>query len=264
MVISGNKMVQIKQNKTKVIFSCSEDEFFEYWFTYLNLTKDYADYMFRSDKTDKYLKQCFSSSLGTRFIKQALWETILESILIDGVDDTYSQRRIVKTFCKVLGIGKKNSVDSCRIIWHSTPYPEEIVQKWDKLEENGEEKLFRQNPHYKKAYEVALSIYSDEIILSDLIKSENIRNSAHTLKEEFGLSELTEKRLDFYAFRNHDVFPIDETLDDALWDNYEVPADEVYDDILLRYKGYRGILLQIMKADTMVYEERRKEKFKWG
>lgn len=256
VVISGDKVMQVTQGQTfktraNIQFGCSEDEFFEYWYKYFDVGVDYNDYLFKVDGKDLFLKGCAGTSGGSRLINKGLWETLMEIVLADGLT-LHQARNKVREFCRVMTKPKKKAVGSVPFVWYPTPRPEAVVSRWEALEESGAEREFRKDKANEAAYNLALSVVYNEISLKDMvIGTDESRDEARKgLLEVVNLTSESWAKVDMYAFRERDTMLRGKELEEALCENYECDIQEVYEDVLERYDGYRGVIMQYVLCDA--------------
>lgn len=257
LIISGNRYVHARQSNShlhreQIYFDCSEDDFFKYWYFYFDICTDYTQYIHKIDKSDAYLKMCASSSEGTRFINQGMWEAILESVLSDNLS-IYNARQKVNSFCSIFSKGVKRTINGVQFTIYPTPRPHEIIKVWNTLEDKPKwNESILQDKAFQKVYYLSLDIEYNDIILKDFVIDKEKRNKAASLlAEQFVLSNETKNRLDFYAFRNKDASPMRKEVFNILEKTNENIKNNI-DNILSQtnYQGFKGILIQYIIADN--------------
>lgn len=71
-VVASNRYLEIKQEGTAVIFSCSEKEYETFWKFYFDMETDYGAFIERINPRDRYLVQAAEFGQGIRILRQNL------------------------------------------------------------------------------------------------------------------------------------------------------------------------------------------------
>ena len=107
-VVASNRYLEIKQEGTAVIFSCSEKEYETFWKFYFDMETDYGAFIERINPRDRYLMQAAEFGQGIRILKQNLWEMIV-SFLISQQNNIVRIRRCIENllfFSQTGGFGR--------------------------------------------------------------------------------------------------------------------------------------------------------------
>ena len=132
VIIDGKKAVKVEQQKDRFLFHCSEEEFYDIWFKYFDMNKDYEAVSYKLRQVSLELKICNARARGVRIIKTNLLESLFVAFLIGiGVKNPYSKINLLSTLC---GPEHRQSMREDGVItWFEFPSPEEILEKRDTL-----------------------------------------------------------------------------------------------------------------------------------
>lgn len=132
VIINGDKAVKVQQQKDRLLFSCSEEEFYSVWFKYFDMKTDYQDIGRRLRAASTELKICSVRAKGIRLIKTDLMESLFTALLIGiGVKNPFAKISLLSTLC---GEEHHQSMREDGIInWFAFPCPESILEIKDKL-----------------------------------------------------------------------------------------------------------------------------------
>lgn len=103
-VISRGKYLEMKASENKVILSCSESDFEDYWAEYLDMGTDYekiANLILKSG--DAHLIDAYNLGRGIRILKQDLWEVII-SFLISQNNNITRISKSIEAICQKAGL----------------------------------------------------------------------------------------------------------------------------------------------------------------
>ena len=127
IIINADKAVKVEQKKERFIFNCSDEEFFQTWFHYFDLSYDYARAYYRAEVIDKDLKTMMVRARGIRNIKHPLIETIYSvAMLRDNPGFFEDNREFLVSLC---GDVKKNSMQEAgKVKWYATPSFEKVCK----------------------------------------------------------------------------------------------------------------------------------------
>lgn len=126
ILINEDKAVKVEQKRERFAFNCSEDEFFQIWFPYLDLSYDYAEAYYKSEIIDKDLKEILVRAKGIRNIKHPLLESIYGVAMLR---DNSSWNNSLEFLANKCGTVRRNSMrEAGKVKWFSTPTLESICK----------------------------------------------------------------------------------------------------------------------------------------
>ena len=107
LAAAGNRAVLIRQRpepegRMRVWFSCTEEEFEDFWKDYFDLDRDYGSIRRSVDPKDSFLSDAVRFGYGIRILRQDLWETIV-SFLISQNNNITRIRRSIEALCARYG-----------------------------------------------------------------------------------------------------------------------------------------------------------------
>lgn len=128
IVVKDNQVVKVKQNGSKLLMSCSEQEFFDTWYNYFDLGNDYGLINEKLSDTCPLLAKCIDVCKGFRLIKRPKQEALLVSIMQNDYKGPWSISVLLDTFCRLCGNMHKNAMgDSGVVTWFETPKCEDVM-----------------------------------------------------------------------------------------------------------------------------------------
>ncbi|WP_060931882.1 DNA glycosylase [Lachnoanaerobaculum saburreum] len=80
-LVTGDKLLFIKEDDDGYILSCSESEFEEFWTDYFDLRLDYSDFEKNIPADDLFLTNAAEYSYGIRILNQDKWEMLISFII---------------------------------------------------------------------------------------------------------------------------------------------------------------------------------------
>lgn len=227
-VIAGDHYLEIKQEGTKVTFSCSEKEYEAFWNFYFDMETDYGAFIERINPRDRYLVQAAEFGQGIRILRQDLWEMIV-SFLISQQNNIPRIRKCIRNLCEAYG----TPMESFRgEIYYSFPKPEDLAG----LEED---ELKACNLGYRSKYVVrtAKAIVQGEVSL-EKIQTMPYKKAREELLKLFGVGEKVADCICLFALHHLEAFPMDTHMIQALETHYKRGFPN------RRYRGCQGVMQQ--------------------
>ncbi len=225
-LIAFNKYLTIKKiSKNEFEFSCSENEFENFFYDYFDLSTNYNKYKKIVKSDDVFLKKCIEFSGGLRILKQEKFETLISFII--------SQRKsipAIKTSIERISklCGKKKIYKNH--IYYTFPTPIELYNKRDKLSSCG---LGYRYEYVVNATKMILDGNLDLYKL-DRLNNEDLKNELLKIK---GVGEKVASCVMLFAYQRYDICPIDVWIRRVL--------DKEYNGVIPKeYKKYQGIIQQ--------------------
>lgn len=126
LVTDGGQAVKVVQSRNKLLFNCSEDEFYGKWFDYFDMKTDHEMLNYRISRASDTMKAWANRSQGVRVVRQDLFETIVSSILSEG-RNRYRASVAINSLCKTCGNKHvQGMAESGKVRWYEFPSPEQI------------------------------------------------------------------------------------------------------------------------------------------
>lgn len=241
-IIAKDKCVIIYQKDNQVFFSCSEDEFDNFWKTYFDLDYDYGHVINTIDSLDTYLNKCADFGSGIRILKQDLWEMLI-TFMISQNNNIPRIKNSVKKLCEYAGEKKhievcmedeKGNTKDFSIDYYAFPSPEDIASVPVST-------LHSFGLGYRDEYLnlTSTKISNGEYELSPLLSMsyEEAMKYLMTLK---GVGKKVADCVCLFGLHHISAFPIDTHIKQILAEHY--PDGFPFE----KYEGYAGILQQYM------------------
>lgn len=228
-VIAGGRYVEIEQRGKETFFSCTEEEYGEYWHTYFDLGKDYGQYMaLLAEGEDDYLSGAARFGGGIRILNQNLWEMII-SFIISQQNNIKRIKRNIEEICLRFG-EKKCSGEG--IVYYTFPDAHALCRA-------SEEELRDCGLGYRSRYicETVRSVESGEVDLEGIRKMEYAGAKKELLKL-CGVGEKVADCICLFALHHLDAFPVDTHIRQVLDNHYPkgFPME--------KYAGFAGVVQQ--------------------
>lgn len=235
-----NKALKVEQVKSRLILSCNEKEFYDFWFNYFDLATDYRSLNDKLSFYGEYLKICSVRGKGIHIIKQDLFETIV-SFIVSQQQSIPRIRAILDKMCAVCGLTHKQSMRECgRVTWYEFPTPEQILENADNLDSCG--------LGYRKDYvvNVCQSIVDGWLDL-DFLKELDYEDAKEYLMQFDGIGPKVADCICLYALHHMQAFPVDTHIKEILKREFdEEDPDVVRDWNFPELVGYEGLVQQYM------------------
>ena len=129
LVTDGHVSVKVTQMKNKLVFNCSDDEFYNKWFDYFDMGVDHEMLNYKISCCGDTMKVWAVRSQGVRIVRQDLFEVLLTSILSE-MHTQYQTSMMVDKLCKLCGTKHVQSMaESGKVCWYEFPSPEQVLEK---------------------------------------------------------------------------------------------------------------------------------------
>lgn len=131
--------------KFRLIMSCSEEEFFNTWFDYFDLSTDYFDLNYKIKKLGKKFKIIANRGYGVHIIRQDTFEAYVLSRLTKnlGYKDA---AKIMNHIAEACGIKHVQSMrEAGRITWYEFPTPQMVLDNFKNLYPMGKVSVWLKN-----------------------------------------------------------------------------------------------------------------------
>lgn len=227
-LVAFGKYLEIFQERDRISFACTQEEWNTIWRYYFDLDTDYAAIIQNIDVQDTYLSSAAAYGNGIRVLKQDLWE-ILISFIISQQNNIKRIRKCIRTLCETYGEQKKTQTG---ILYYAFPTPQALAGA-------AIEDLYACNLGYRSRYihQTAESILNGEVDLAALSAMDYTAAKTELMKL-CGVGVKVADCVCLYALHKTDAFPIDTHIKQVLAAQY--PKGFPFD----RYAGYSGILQQ--------------------
>ena len=132
VIVDGKNAVKVQQQKDRLLFNCSEEDFYNIWFKYFDMKTDYAGIGSKLRTVSYEVKICSVRAKGVRLLKFDLLESLFVAFMIGiGIKNPFAKISLLSTLC---GIEHRQSMREDGVItWFGFPEPENILEFKDKL-----------------------------------------------------------------------------------------------------------------------------------
>lgn len=101
-IIAHSKVLTVKQEADKVIFSCTPDELRDIWSDYFGLDRDYDALKALISRDDPIMQAAIEHAPGIRILKQDFWETVI-SFIISQNNRIPMIKKVIENICERYG-----------------------------------------------------------------------------------------------------------------------------------------------------------------
>lgn len=242
VLIYQDKAVKVEQQKGRLMFNCTDEEFYATWFHHLDLGYDYMKINYFIRNLDPTLKSLATRSATVRIINQDKFETIISAIIATSYP-VKLHRDVVTTLCLIAGVKHKQAMREMGVVeWYEYPTAEMIIAKESKL----------RSVFDKKAIDKIISV-CNSIIAGEL--NPYGTTGYHDIKEKllliYGISERVADRVCLYSYGIKAAFPqsnvIEEQIELFMGCEYETfmewyePVVEDFSGLLRQYFLYNKL-----------------------
>lgn len=134
-----DKALKIEQQRNKFdwtkyrfVMNCSEQDFYDIWFKYFDLSFDYHEENLRIKRLGKKFKVAANRGHGIHILNQDPFEAYVHSKLISKVG-LHKAAELMNRIAQTYGIEHKQSMrEAGRITWYEWPTPESMLEKLNK------------------------------------------------------------------------------------------------------------------------------------
>lgn len=218
--VAKNRALEVEWTGQDLVFyNTSERDFFNIWYTYFDLGRDYGQIKKRLSKNDTIMQEAISFGGGIRLLKQDFEETLI-SFLISQNNGIPRIRKIVEALSRKFGehiIASKQEA-------YSFPTCEKL--SGITLEELGS---IRAGYRDKYIYKAARQMCMREVDM-DTIENGSLKDARSELLKLFGVGEKVADCTLLFSGMRHDIFPIDRWVKRVmaeLYIGYEASNEEI-------------------------------------
>lgn len=259
IICHKDKIVRVKQNKDNLLFSCNEEEFYNTWYMYFDMNRDYAKlhYMYRSmgcDIDDEIKIYCNRAN-GIHVLNQDSQMIVIASILESICEDYNIAKGMIYDLCMHCGKKRKNSLNGNVIIWYEFPTIEQMIKK------------ARKSFVYEYIEDFIMDV-KDGWFDFGLLNTLSGRDLYDYLLEFDYIDSICASKILLSSFGCIDLLPLDKDIKKILDKDFKMDYNEfieVYTDGEVKYFEYLGYLYYVMKYNyyNPVKKQNKKEELIW-
>lgn len=240
IVCNGSKAVKMEQVKSRLMIACSEEEFFNEWYWYLNIDGAYDEVFYRAAHMDsKFMKICAVRGNGVRIVRQDLFEIIITFALATATNIPRI-KFMVETMSRLCGVEHNQGFkEAGRIRWYEFPTAQMILDNQDKLEQC---KLgFRQDTIIQLAQDVV-----DGWLDLEELKQMEYEEAREYLMQFDGIGPKVADCICLYGLHHMQAFPVDTHIDQITNREFGLSAEEFVEWYQDEIFGIEGMIQQFM------------------
>lgn len=247
-----------QQKKDRILFSCSEQEFFDTWFDYFDLSYDYAS----ASDAHKHVRGmvdariAFNEFDGVHVLRQLAWDVILKQLLSQKLNPAAAVKRIDAVFSCCNDKRKRKPLRGYKPIeWWPIPSPEELVGSMSRLDQACDQATISLIEHL-----------SEWLPGHRLLLASPEAYSLEYVRNELSLLPLTEQSINrvlAYGFHFDEVSCIPKQWQDACIEANGVPVEDMLEYELGKAfdkPSYSGTMLAAMTRKKVM----KGKGMRWG
>ena len=237
VVIDGKNIVVVNQIGNKKYFVCSEEDFFNKWYSYFDVGYDYSESLLACKRFAKEINnKCFLYSFiikdnrKLRIVKNDLLQTMIYYMLSGSKEE---KKEKIEELCNKCGKQRKNTISGLSIKWNEFPTAEEIdIEYLTALNKN---EVIRVRALTNK-------IKKNPDILNQL-RQENDYDECYNILETLCDNPTWIKNVMFYSLGFKEVFTVTKSIKQHFKVWRITPED------FKPFKNYCGLLLEYLKIE---------------
>lgn len=132
VVISNRTFTALEQKRNRIIFSCSSNQVYDYWFDYFDLRQDYVELNADVHRSFGTFGRMADNTFGMHVLKLEPWEAMLE-VLVMRKCSPEKARENLWLLCDIAGKHKESALSLTRFKWSEMPDSEDIIKHKKKL-----------------------------------------------------------------------------------------------------------------------------------
>lgn len=227
----GKCLIVSQPSKDCIETDCTEEEFGDLWYDYLDLGTSYKKIRTLVDKDeDPFMADAAASCVGLRILRQDPWETLI-SFIISQNRNIPAIKRSIELLCERAG---KRCKDSEGNAYYSFPGPEDILSLSD-------EKLSECRLGYRDVYlrNAARTVTDGDLDL-DAVSEKLADEAISELMKIKGVGLKVASCVTLFGLHKLDAFPVDVWIKRVLENEYPngYPKE--------KYSPYNGVYQQYM------------------
>lgn len=245
VIQNGDKALKVEQNrdrfdiqKCRLIMSCTEEEFYETWFHYFDMTTDYGHPFFAMNRSQEEIFKVWAVRAGgCRVIQPDLFESII-SFIIAAHYKTHAEACVaIEKLTQVCGIKKVQSMrENGKVVWYTFPSAESILSHRSDLS-------FMDKSLVKRLCLTCEDIVSGWIDLP-LLQQMSFMDSLEYLMMFDYIPIVSAENICLHGLHHTNCFPGEEQVDELILKELDMDGETFVDWHLGDVEGYEGIIFQ--------------------
>lgn len=248
-----DKALKVEQRKERLIMSCSEDDFYNIWFDYFDLSTDYMHINFEAKRMGEHMKICSVRGNGIHILKQDLFEMIVTFMLATASNIQTIKSRL-NLICIACGKKRVQSMrEAGKVTWYEFPTPQEVVEHESAIGSLGLERK-------EHIISIANDIIDGWLDLEDL-QQMSYEDAREYLMQFDGIGPKVADCICLYGLHHMQSFPIDTHINQVLEREFDCDYETFKEWYLDGKEDYTGIIQQYLFYNEI---NKPKENIKWA
>lgn len=234
-----DQALKIEQKKNRLIMNCTDQQFYDTWYEYLDLGIDYYSINFSFKKISDFLKACSVRGRGIHILRQDLFEVII-SFILSSSTSIHRIKDMTNLIRKNFGVEHNQAMrEAGRITWFEFPSPEKILANKEKLNDC--------NLGYRKEFiECICQDIVDGWLDLDELKLLSYEDAKEYLMQFKGIGSKIADCICLFGLHHTQAFPIDTHIEQIISREFDCDCETFLEWYLDGYEKYQGILQQYL------------------
>lgn len=236
----GDRVLKIEQVKQRFIMNCTDQEFYDFWYKYLDLEIDYSHINYKIKQTCMEMAPVATRCSGIHILQQDLFEVIV-SFMLATATNIPNIKRMIEQIAMKCGTKHKSSMrENGQLTWYEFPDPYMILDKQRKLDDSFGLK------RKERVIQMCEAIVDGWLDL-DLLRTMDYPTAREYLMDFEGIGPKVADCICLYGLHLMEAFPVDTHIEQILERDFDCDDVEVFREwYLTSVKGYEGLVQQYL------------------
>lgn len=236
----GDKVLKIEQVRQRFIMSCTDQEFYDFWYHYLDLETDYSQVNYNIRQTCEEMAPIATRCSGIHILRQDLFEIIV-SFMLATATNIPNIKRMIEQIAMKCGVKHKSSMrENGQLTWYEFPTPEMILDKQRKLDDSFG---LKRKEHVLQVCEDIVDGWLD----LELLQSMTYPEAKEYLMSFEGIGPKVADCICLYGLHLMESFPVDTHIGQILERDFGCDDVDVFKEWYLnKVQGYEGLVQQYL------------------
>lgn len=134
LFLNGDDLLKVEQCKDRILLSCSDEQFYDKWFDFFDLSTDYSELNMIARRSKSKLSSAARRSQGLHLLRQDPFEVVLKEMLFAGRSPKQA-RLSIRDICEASTEQKGKTLKGYGYYrWHPMPTPDQLEGSVELLE----------------------------------------------------------------------------------------------------------------------------------
>lgn len=233
-------ILKVEQVRQRFIMSCTDQEFYDFWYKYFDLETDYSQVNYDIKQTCKEMAPVATRCSGIHILQQDLFEVIV-SFMLATATNIPNIKRMIELIATKCGTKHKSSMrENGQLTWYEFPKYYHILDRQNKLDDSFGLK------RKERVIQICRDI-DDGWLDLELLKSMDYPTAREYLMSFEGIGPKVADCICLYGLHHMEAFPVDTHIEQILERDFDCEDAESFKEWYLeKVKGYEGLVQQYL------------------